>query len=298
MSYSRRSRGLKPHTYRWALFAACVFALPANADAAGDRDRGAYIALLAGCRTCHTDIKGKGAPYAGGRILKSPFGDFHVPNITPDKETGIGGWSEADFIRALTRGVAPDGSHYYPAFPYTSYTRMKGRDLIDLKAYLDSLPAVRNRVRPHDLRFPYNMRFTLAGWKALFFDPGPFEATPGKSAAWNRGAYIVDGPGHCGECHTARNFYGAMGEDVALAGTRKGPDGKIVPNITPHIKQGIGKWKPGDILALLKDGLLPDGDVVGGAMADVVEHGTSLWMDADRRAVVEYLLSLPPRMTP
>jgi len=283
---------------RAALVAFGLIAFSAAAQGAGDRERGAYVALLSGCKTCHTDFKGKGAPYAGGRQLKTPFGIFHVPNITSDRETGIGGWSEADFIRAMTRGVAPDGSHYYPAFPYTSYTRMKGRDLIDLKAFLDSLPAVRNKVPPHALQFPYNMRFSLAGWKLLFFEPGPFQQTAGKTAAWNRGAYIVNGPGHCGECHTARNFYGATGEEYALAGTRKGPDGKIVPNITPHSKQGIGKWKPDDILALLRDGALPDGDVVGGAMADVVEHGTSLWTDADRRAVVEYLVSLPLRITP
>jgi len=268
------------------------------AEAAGDRERGAYIALLAGCKACHTDIKGRGAPYAGGRALSSAYGTFHVPNITPDRETGIGAWSEADFVRAMTRGIAPDGSHYFPAFPYTSYTRMKGRDLIDLKAYLDSLPAVRNRVRSHDLRFPYNMRFTLGGWKMLFFDSGPYRNTPEKSASWNRGAYIVNGPAHCGECHTARNFFGATGEEFALAGTRKGPDGKRVPNITSHRKQGIGNWKADDIVSLLSDGTLPDGDTVGGAMADVVEHGSAGWTEADRRAVAEYLLSMPPRRTP
>lgn len=280
------------------LLAVAVAGTVAPAIAAGDRERGAYIAVLSGCKACHTDVKGRGAAYAGGRALKSPYGAFYVPNITPDRETGIGGWSEGDFIRAMTRGFAPDGSHYYPAFPYTSYTRMKGRDLIDLKAFLDSIPPVRNKVRGHDLRFPYDIRSTLGIWKLLFFDPGPYRDAPDKSALWNRGAYIVTGPGHCGECHTARNFYGAMGKDVALAGTRKGPDGKIVPNITPHGKEGIGDWKPDDIVSLLADGALPDGDVVGGAMADVVEHGSALWRDADRRAVAEYLLSLPPRRTP
>jgi len=270
----------------------------APANAAGDAARGAYVAALAGCKACHTDIKGRGAPFAGGRALKSPYGTFYVPNITPDRETGIGAWSEGEFIRAMTRGLAPDGSHYYPAFPYTSYTRMNGRELIDLKAYLDSLPPVRSKVRPHELRFPYNLRPLLGVWKILFFDPAPFRDTPGKSASWNRGAYIVTGPAHCGECHTARNFYGATDDAFALAGTRKGPDGKTVPNITPHPRQGIGKWKPDGIVSLLKDGALPDGDVVGGAMADVVEHGSSLWTDADRRAVAEYLISLPARKTP
>jgi mono/diheme cytochrome c family protein len=268
------------------------------AIAAGDQERGAYIATLSGCKTCHTDFKGKAPAYAGGRALKSLYGTFYVPNITPDRETGIGAWSEGDFIRAMTRGLTPDGSHYFPAFPYTSYTRMRGRDLIDLKAYLDSLPPVRNRVRSHDLRFPYNIRWMLGLWKLLFFDPGPYRDTPGKSAGWNRGAYIVNGPAHCGECHTARNFYGATDEAFALGGTRKGPDGKVVSNITPHPREGIGKWKAGDIVSLLKDGSLPDGDVVGGAMADVVEHSTAHWKDSDRRAVAEYLMSLPPRTMP
>lgn len=268
------------------------------ADAVGDRERGAYVARLSGCMTCHTDLKGRGAPYAGGRVLKTPFGTFHVPNITPDRETGIGDWSEGDFIRAMTRGIAPDGSHYYPAFPYTSYTRMKGRDLIDLKAHLDSLPPVRNKVRDHDLRFPYNMRIALGVWKLLFFDRQPYRDAAEKSASWNRGAYIVTGPAHCGECHTARNFFGATGENFALAGTRKGPDGKHVPNITPHPRQGIGAWRAEQVVTLLKDGTLPDNDEVEGDMLDMVEYGSAYWRDEDRRAVAEYLLSLPPRKTP
>lgn len=294
----RRPRAVAARTIAAAVLLAGVTAAGSPANAAGDRERGAYIALLSGCKTCHTQIKGRGAPYAGGRALKSPYGTFHVPNITPDRETGIGGWSESDFIRAMTRGLAPDGSHYYPAFPFTSYTRMTGRDLLDLKAYLDSLKPVRNPVRGHDLRFPYNIRFVLGFWKLVFFTPGPYRRDPEKSASWNRGAYIVNGPGHCGECHTARNFYGATGAAFALAGTRKGPDGKPIPNITPHRRQGLGDWKADDIVSLLEDGFLPDGDVIGGAMADVIEDGAAHWRDADRRAVAEYLLSLPSRKTP
>jgi mono/diheme cytochrome c family protein len=302
MSDPRRPRKIAAR----GLFAAILIAGIAMqaAHAAGDRERGAYVALLSGCKTCHTDIKGGGAVYAGGRTLTSPYGTFHVPNITPDRETGIGGWSEGDFIRAMTRGVAPDGSHYYPSFPYTSYTRMKGRDIIDLKAYLDSLKPVRNRIKPHDLNFPYNMRFTLGGWKLLFFTPGPYRTEADKPASWNRGAYIVNGPGHCGECHTARNFFGASGfyavsgTTFALAGTRKGPEGKPVPNITPHRREGLGDWNADQIVSVLEDGTLPDGDTIGDAMADVVEHGSAHWRDSDRRAVAEYLLSLPPRKMP
>ncbi len=281
-----------------------VLAFACQTDAAGieeekgDATRGAYVMRLGGCVACHTDAKNKGAPLTGGLALKSPFGTFYTPNITPDRETGIGGWSTADFIRAMTQGLTPKGEHYYPSFPYTSYTRMSRRDLVDLKAYLDSLKPVRKAVRPHDMAFPFNIRKMLFGWKMLFFEPGPFKPDPTKSASWNRGAYIVNGPSHCGECHTARNYFGATGDAYALAGTRAGPEGKPVPNITSHIRQGIGKWSEADLLELFESGGLPDGDEVGGAMAEVVEEGSGHWTEQDRKAVVEYLLSLPARATP
>lgn len=281
-----------------------VLACAAPVDAAsieeekGDTARGAYVMRLGGCVACHTDTKNKGAPLTGGLALKSPFGTFYTPNITPDPETGIGGWSTADFVRAMTEGLTPKGEHYYPSFPYTSYTRISRRDLVDLKAYLDSLKPVRKAVRPHDMAFPFNMRVMLFGWKLLFFNPGAFKPDATRSAQWNRGAYIVNGPSHCGECHTARNFFGATGDTYALAGTRAGPEGKPVPNITSHIRQGIGKWSEADLLDLLESGGLPDGDEIGGAMAEVVEEGSGHWTGQDRKAVVEYLLSLPARATP
>ncbi len=264
----------------------------------GDPTRGAYVMRLGGCVACHTDAKNKGAPLTGGLALKSPFGTFYTPNITPDRETGIGGWSTEDFVQAMTQGVSPKGEHYYPSFPYTSYTRMNRRDLVDLKAYLDSLPPVRKAVPPHDMAFPFNIRLLMFGWKLLFFTPGEFKPDATRSATWNRGAYNVNGPSHCGECHTARNYFGATGEAYALAGTRAGPEGKPVPNITPHTRQGIGKWSETDLLELLESGGLPDGDVIGGAMAEVIEEGSSHWTVQDRKAVVEYLLSLPARATP
>jgi len=276
----------------------CSLLLAGLAAAAGDPRQGEYVARLGGCHSCHTDPTRKDAPLAGGVELKSPFGTFRAPNITPDRETGIGGWSDTDFVRAMTQGVAPDGRLYYPAFPYTSYTKMTERELLDLKAYLDTLKPVRNAVPPHDLRFPYNLRFALAAWKWLFFRPGGYIPDPQRNASWNRGAYLVTGPGHCGECHTARNFLGATMEKHALAGTKSGPDGKRVPNITPHRKDGIGLWSADDMVEFLRTGKVPYGEDVGSPMEEVILNSTSHWSALDLKAVAEYLLSLPARETP
>lgn len=267
----------------------------AAADEPGNAERGAYVLRLGGCSACHTDVKNKGEPLAGGAALKSPYGDFYAPNITPDPETGIGKWSTEDFIRAMTEGKPPSGLPYYPAFPYTSYTKMKRQDLIDLKAYLDSVKPVKHRAPANDLRFPYNIRLAIVGWRLLFFKPGPFVPDPAKSESWNRGAYIVTGPAHCGECHSPRNFFGAVDESQALSGTNAGPDGKAVPNITAHEKRGIGKWSKDGIASLLEDGTMPDGDFIGGSMSEVIEYSSSHWTEADRNAVAEYILSLPAR---
>lgn len=267
------------------------------AAAAGDARRGEYVARLAGCHSCHTDPKRKDAPLAGGVALTSPFGTFRAPNVTPDRETGIGGWSDADFVRAMTQGIAPDGRHYYPAFPYTSYTRMTERDLLDLKAYLDTVKPVRHAVPTHALRFPYNLRFALAAWKWVYFKPATYMPDPQQTGAWNRGAYLVTGPAHCGECHTARNFLGATIEQHALAGTKSGPDGKRAPNITPHRKDGIGLWSADDMVEFLKTGKVPYGEDVGSPMEEVIANSTSHWNSADLKAVAEYLRSLPARET-
>lgn len=265
------------------------------ADAPGNAERGAYILRLGGCTSCHTDSKNKGAPMAGGVALKSPYGTFYAPNITPDRETGIGGWSTDDFIRAMTEGKPPQGMPFYPAFPYTSYTRMTRQDLVDLKAYLDTVPPVRHQTPAHEMKFPYNLRVAMIPWQWLFFDGGTFKPDPAKSAEWNRGAYIVTGPGHCGECHSPRNFFGAVIESQALSGNDAGPDGKRVPGITQHPKRGIGGWTKNDIAYMLKTGGTPSGDAVGGAMGEVIENSTSHWIDADLDAVAEYLKSLPAR---
>jgi mono/diheme cytochrome c family protein len=267
---------------------------PPEVAQAGDAKRGEYVLRLGGCVACHTDAKNGGQFLAGGRALETPFGTFYPPNITPDPESGIGGWSTGAFVQAMTAGRSPGGDPLYPAFPYTSYTRMTRQDLLDLKAYLDTVQPVANAVPAHDLQFPFGLRPLLKGWQLLFFDPGTFQPDPSRSESWNRGAYIVNGPGHCGECHTPRNALGAPEHDRFLAGTRDGPDGKTVPNITPNPDNGIGGWSKTDITFALQTGILPDGDVLGGAMAEEIEDATSHLTADDRSAIAEYLLSLPP----
>jgi mono/diheme cytochrome c family protein len=229
----------------------------------------------------------------GGYALKSPFGTFHVPNISSHKQDGIGSWTTADFIRAMREGVSPDGRHYYPAFPYTSYQRMSSEDLSDLFAFMQTLPAVEGRVRDHELPFPFNIRRGVGLWKLAFLDGQVFKPDASKSASLNRGAYLVEGPGHCVECHSERNVAGAIIEERRFAG---GPDPEgrgVVPNITPH-QTGIGGWSPEELATLLKTGETPLFDTVGGPMGAVVANTAQL-PDADRQAMAEYLLSLPPR---
>jgi len=254
--------------------------------------RGAYLATAAGCADCHTDAKNGGRPYAGGRALATPFGTFYAPNITPDPDTGIGRWSDAQFLHALREGVRPDGSNYFPVFPYPSFTKIGDDDVRAIKAYLFAQPAVRQPNRAHDVAFPFSWRFLLCGWKLFFFSPGPFRPEPERGEAYNRGAYLVTALAHCGECHTPRNWFGATEPSRFLAGTPHGPDGKVVPNITPDRETGIGGWSLDDITTLLKDGQTPDFDFVGGAMGEIVRN-TSRLDDADRRAIAVYLKSLP-----
>ena len=275
------------------LLAVVAVSAASNAMAqSGNAERGKYVFATAGCGTCHTAEKG-GAFLAGGRELKTDFGSFFTPNITPDKETGIGGWSDEDFARAVQKGVSPDGDQYYPTFPYTSYVRMTQTDILDLKAYLDTVPPVRNAVRDHDLPFPFSIRLSMIGWKLLFFDKSPFEPDPTKSAVWNRGAYLVNAPGHCGECHTPRNLLGVVNNNLALSGNKNGPVGDSVPNITPG-EGGIGDWEHDDIISALEIGLLPDGDFLGGAMTDVIEDNTSKLTAEDLNAIATYLTALEP----
>ena len=269
----------------------------ARAQDAAAIERGKYVYAAAGCEGCHTDTKNKGAPLAGGRALVTPFGTFYGPNITADKEHGIGGWSDADFIRALREGVSPSGEHYFPVFPYTSFTKMTEQDMRDLKAYIFSLPTVANADKLHELKFPFGFRFPMIFWKWLFLEKGSFQLDHSRDQQWNRGAYIVQALAHCGECHTDRNLFGAVDKDRALGGARTGPDGDSVPNITPDEQTGVGTWSMADIAWVLSSGLLPDGDVVAGAMEEVV-RGTSKLTAADHEAIAAYLISIPPVRTP
>jgi len=280
---------------RFLLLTLCLAFWPGGgpAEAGGDFKRGEYLFAAGGCKGCHTDVKRKGKPLAGGRRLKTPFGTFISPNITPDPVNGIGKWSGADFIRALREGISPDGRHYFPAFPYPSYTGITDSDLLDLRAYLFTLPPVVRANEPHDLKPLFGWRFLAGIWKALYFKPGAFQPDPTKSAEWNRGAYLVTALGHCGECHTPRNLLGAPRMDMALSGTTQGPGGGIVPNITPDPETGIGKWPEGDILDLLNSGMLPDGDFAGGAMGEVIDDNTAKLTDGDRKAIIFYLKSVP-----
>lgn len=256
--------------------------------------RGEYVFHAAAGCSCHTDLPDKGPRLAGGRAIKTPFGTFYSPNITPDRATGIGSWSKDDFIGAMTTGVGPSGAHYYPAFPYTSFTHMTRDDLGDLWAYLSTQPPVKRANRSHDLSWPFSWRSLLRVWDWLYFDPGAPVSDPSRSAEWNRGAYLVNGPAHCGECHTPRGWLGAKDPSMGLAGTSRGPDGDPVPNITPDPKTGIGRWNPVDVAWLLQTGLLPDGDTVQGAMAEAIDQGYRYLSAADRQAIAEYIMSQPP----
>ncbi len=260
----------------------------------GDSGRGAYVVRTAGCIACHTDVAKGGAVLAGGAALKTDFGRFYAPNITPDKEHGIGTWSLAEFSRALTDGFSPAGEHYFPAFPYSSYTRMTAQDIADLKAYLDEVEPVAKPSRPQDLIWPFSDRKLLGIWKALYFVAGDFRPNPDRNQTWNRGAYLVTGPGHCAECHTERNLLGGF-RGAPLAGNAQGPDGTAVPAIDALYDHPRLPWAREDLILSLQTGLLPDGDTFDGTMGEVVEHGTSYMTDSDISAIADYLFSREQR---
>jgi mono/diheme cytochrome c family protein len=285
--------------------------IPATVPAAAlpprtpDLDNGRTMFDIGGCSSCHATpnpdpAKVERTRLGGGLALKSPFGTFYVPNISPDVADGIGGWSEADFVSALWKGTA-HGKHLFPAFPYPSYQHMELADVRDLFAYLKTLPPVAGRSRRHRLAFPFSVRRLVGVWKLLFLHGGPFVPDATRSAQWNRGAYLVNGPGHCAECHSPRNVLGAIIDSERFAG---GPaaDGKgWVPNITPaglqHWSAEDIAWSEKDIASFLSDGMNPAGDFAGGAMAEVVRN-TALLTDADRAAIAAYIASLPPRQGP
>ena len=243
-----------------------------------------------GCSSCHaTPGQDDKTRLGGGFALKSPFGTFYAPNISPDRNDGIGKWSEPDFVTAMVKGTSPDGSHLYPAFPYTSYQRMRFDDIRDLFAYIKTLPAVQGKAKPHELPFPFNIRRTLGVWKFLFLDGKPIASDASKDAAWNRGAYLVNGPGHCAECHSPRNFLGGIIESQRFAGGPEPTGDGFVPNIT----QKSLSLSQENLVKLLETGETPDGDHIGGEMAKVTSNTAKL-AAADREAMATYVRSLPP----
>jgi mono/diheme cytochrome c family protein len=272
----------------------CLAVAAASPAAADDiMRRGEYLLRAAGCANCHTDEKNKGVRLAGGRALETPFGTFYSPNITPDPATGIGTWSEADFVRALREGVDNEGSHLYPAFPYTSYTQLTDSDLHAINTYLFSQKPVIQENKGHELPWYLRFRELLWIWKRMFFNPGPFQPQPNQSAAWNRGAYLATAVAHCGECHTPRNFLGGFRNSKRFAGNPHGADDADVPNITPDKNTGIGKWSQGDLVEYLDTGAMPDGDYAGDAMAEVIDNSLSHLTNDDRKAIAIYVMSLP-----
>ena len=244
-----------------------------------------------GCSSCHA-VPGQPdrLKLGGGLALTSPFGTFYVPNISPDSADGIGRWTEAQFIAAITEGVSPSGAHYFPAFPYTTYAHARISDVRDLFAYLKTLAPVSGKVRDHDVPFPFNIRRNIGIWKLLFMDSKPFTPDPARPPQWNRGAYLVNSLGHCAECHSPRNFLGGIVASQRFAGGPD-PEGKgWVPNIT---QKGISDWSEKDIAYFLESGQTPDGDSAGGSMASVIRNISQL-SEADRAAIANYIKSLPP----
>lgn len=259
-----------------------------------DVEHGRYMFFAGGCASCHA-TPGQDDPLqlAGGLALESPFGTFHAPNISPDAAHGIGGWSTLDFVNAMTHGIGPGGEHLYPAFPYTSYQRMRIEDVIDIKAFIDTLEPIASDAPAHALPFPFTMRRGLGLWKLLYLDGEPFKPDPAASEDINRGAYLVTGPGHCGECHTPRDMLGGMQSGHYLAGGPS-PEGQgRIPNITPSA-EGIASWSAGDIAYSLETGFTPEFDSLGGSMARVVRNTARLEPE-DRAAIAAYLKSVPPK---
>lgn len=249
--------------------------------------RGRYLVHAGDCAACHT-AQG-GARFAGGRAVPTPFGVIYSTNITPDPDTGIGRWSDGDFYRAMHEGIDRDGNHLYPAFPYPWYTRISRDDVLAIKAYLDTLPPVRQENRPTRLPWPLNVRSAMAVWNGLYFDEGTFRADPRQSEQWNRGAYLVRGLGHCSACHGPRNFAGATDQDHPLQGGTA--EHAYAPSLTGSVRDGLGGWSEQDIVDYLGRGYNAKTNAAG-PMAEVVEQSTQYLTEADRRAIAVYLKSL------
>ena len=273
----------------WFMTIPAIVSTGALRPHAPDLANGKEMFLTGGCSSCHAVPKQEDSTKLGGGLgLVSSFGTFYVPNISPDTKDGIGGWTEAQFVTAVTKGTSPEGEHLFPIFPYTSYQRMKVDDVRDLFAYIKSLPPVAGKSRDHDVPFPFNIRRLVGGWKLLFLDGGTFTSDPSQSVRWNRGAYLVNGPGHCAECHSPRNILGAIKSGSRFTGGPS-PDGQGgVPNIT---QQKLKDWSVKDFAEVLATGMTPDSDFVGGNMAEVA-RSTAQLSAANREAMATYVKSL------
>ena len=259
----------------------------------GDPKNGEYVLRMSGCVACHTDIDNEGEFLAGGPAIETNFGRFYAPNITPDMQNGIGGWSLNDMYDALTSGISPENEHYYPVFPYTSYHKLKRQDIADLKAYLDLVTPSSNVSQAHELSWPISERRLLGVWKWLNFNPIQPDKKADNAAELSRGKYLVDGPGHCGECHSARNILGGTDQSMPLTGNLNGPDGNPVPAIIGP-DADIKHWDKLDLMFYLQTGIQADGDAAGGAMSEVIFESTSYLEDDDVEAIAAYLLKKLP----
>ncbi|WP_241521015.1 c-type cytochrome [Steroidobacter cummioxidans] len=259
-------------------------------------ERGEYLARAGNCGSCHTAVGGP--TMAGGVAFETPFGKIYSTNITPDPQTGIGNWTEAQFAQALRKGVRPDGTHLYPVFPYTAYTKVTDEDATALFAYLKSMPAVSATPSQNEMSFPFNQRWLMGLWKALFFNEGPYQPVAAQSAEWNRGAYLVEGLGHCSACHSPRNVLGAERSSAAMTGGTyldRVPSGEVRPWSAPNLTSsstGLGEWSVEDIAAYLKKGRNAHVSV-SGPMNEVIMNSTQHLTDEDVRAMSVYLKSVP-----
>ena len=269
---------------------AATGAYASDADQANEILDGRYQAILGDCQACHT--KPGGEPYAGGAPLATPFGELVPPNITPDKETGIGNWSEADFHQMMKTGVGHDGIRLYPAMPYPAYTKMSDEDIAHLWRYMTTITPVHNEVIANQLPFPFNIRTVMAGWNLMNFKEGGFERDPNQSDEWNRGAYLVQGAGHCATCHSPKTFLGADKDSEFLKGASL--QGWYAPDITGNTHVGIGGWTDDELVQYLKTGANAH-SMASGPMAEAVENSTALMDDADLKAIATYLKSLGPK---
>ncbi|HVO89020.1 MAG TPA: cytochrome c [Casimicrobiaceae bacterium] len=267
---------------------ACGVAAVARDSNFAEVQRGRYLVYAGDCGACHTDEGGK--PFAGGRAVPTPFGTIYASNITPDRETGIGSWTDEQFYHAMHEGRRPNGEHLYPAFPYHWYTRLRRDDVMAIKAYLDSLTPVRQANKAPDLPWPLSWRGAMVGWNALFFKPGAYRPDPAKSPEWNRGAYLVEGLGHCGACHSPKNALGGVKSKDRFHGGQG--EGWFATSLTRDPREGLGRWSLDDMVEYLKTGANARARAMG-PMAEVVHDSTMHLSEDDLRAMAMYLKDLP-----